>query len=100
MRDPKVLQRSAAALALCLMAAGPGPAGQAVALKDLMPKGVVVGVAINQRQSDLVDTAGVSIITKQFNQITPENLLKFESVHPSPGLYVFEAQDHYVEFGV
>ena len=34
-------------------------AHQDVALKDLMPKGMVIGVAINQRQFDGVDTAAV-----------------------------------------
>ena len=56
-------------------------AGQEVALKNLMPKGMVIGVAINQRQSDGVDTAAVDIITKQFNQISPENALKFGIPH-------------------
>src|SRR5688500_9988501 len=69
------------------------------ALKDLMPKGMVIGVALNQRQSDGVDTAAVDIIAKQFNQITPENLLKFQSVHPAADRYTFEAQDRYVQFG-
>jgi endo-1,4-beta-xylanase len=73
---------------------------QDVALKDLMPKGMVIGVAINQRQSDGVDTAAVDIITKQFNQISPENLLKFQPVHPSADHYAFEAQDRYVQFGL
>ena len=40
------------------------PAQQDVALKDLMPKGMVIGVAINQRQFDGTDTAAVEIITK------------------------------------
>jgi endo-1,4-beta-xylanase len=73
---------------------------QDVALKDLMPKGMVIGVAINQRQSDGTDTAAVDIITKQFNQISPENLLKFQPVHPAADRYAFEAQDRYVQFGV
>ena len=89
-----------AALAAACLAAAPLSAQQDVALKDLMPKGMVVGVAINQRQSDGVDTAGVDIITKQFNQISPENLLKFQSVHPAADRYAFEAQDRYVQFGV
>jgi hypothetical protein len=55
---------------------GPAAAHQDVALKDLMPKGMVVGVAINQRQFDGTDTAAVDLITKQFNQISPENALK------------------------
>ncbi len=68
-------------------------------LKDLMPPGILVGAAINQRQSDGVDTAGVAIITKQFNATTPENLLKFQSVHPAADRFTFDAQDRYVAFG-
>jgi endo-1,4-beta-xylanase len=78
----------------------PAAARQDVALKDLMPKGTVIGVAINQRQSDGVDTAAVGIITKQFNQISPENLLKFQLVHPTADRYAFDPQDRYVQFGL
>lgn len=73
---------------------------QDVALKDLMPKGMMIGVAINQRQFDGVDTAGVEIITKQFNQVSPENALKFQPTHPADDRYVFDAADRYVQFGV
>ena len=89
-----------AAIGAAVLAATPLTARQDVALKDLMPKGMAIGVAINQRQSDGVDTAAVDIITKQFNQISPENLLKFQPVHPAADRYVFEAQDRYVQFGV
>jgi endo-1,4-beta-xylanase len=91
---------SIAALAIALGGAADLAARQTAALKDLMPKGMVVGVALNQRQSDGADTAAVEIITKQFNQISPENLLKFQSTHPSEDRYVFEAQDRYVQFGL
>lgn len=73
---------------------------QDVALKDLTPKGMAIGVAINQRQFDGVDTAAVEIITKQFNQISPENALKFQPTHPAADRYTFEAADRYVQFGV
>lgn len=71
-----------------------------VALKDLMPKGMVIGVAINQRQFDGVDTAAVDIITKQFNQISPENVLKFQPTQPAADRYTFDEADRYVEFGI
>lgn len=87
-------------VAAALLAAAPLTARQDVALKDLMPKGTVIGVAINQRQSDGTDTAGVALITKQFNQISPENLLKFQPVHPAADRYAFDAQDRYVQFGL
>ena len=91
---------SVAALVAAAWIAPALAARQTVALKDLMPKGMVIGVAINQRQSDGVDTAAVEIVTKQFNQISPENLLKFQPIHPAEDRYVFDAQDRYVQFGV
>src|SRR3954454_9513491 len=75
------------------------PPGAAPALKDLVPKGWLIGVAINQRQSDGVDAPAVEIITKHFNSISTENLLKFQSVHPQPDTFSFDAQDRYVAFG-
>ena len=42
----------------------------------------------------------MDIITKQFNEVTPEHLLKFESVHPAADRYTFDAQDRFVQFGV
>lgn len=76
-----------------------GVAAQAAALKDVVPRGWLIGVAINQRQSDGVDTAAVELVTRQFNSISPENLLKFESLQRQPGVFTFDAQDRYVAFG-
>ncbi len=92
--------RTALTIATAIVATSHVAARQDVALKDLMPQGMLIGVAINQRQSDGIDAAAVDIITKQFNQISPENLLKFQLVHPAADRYAFEAQDRYVQFGV
>ncbi|MEO8483919.1 MAG: endo-1,4-beta-xylanase [Acidobacteriota bacterium] len=94
------LLRTGVTVAVAAIAAAPLTARQDVALKDLMPKGMAIGVAISQRQSDGIDTAAVDIIAKQFNQISPENLLKFQPVHPAADRYAFEAQDRYVQFGL
>jgi GH35 family endo-1,4-beta-xylanase len=48
-----------AVTAAVIAAAAPRMARQDATLKDLMPKGMVIGVAINQRQSDNVDAAAV-----------------------------------------
>ena len=69
------------------------------ALKDVAPPTLKIGVALNQSLSDQRDAAGVSLVVRQFNQISPENLLKWESVHPGPDRYNFEPADRYVEFG-
>jgi len=94
------LSRTGLAVTAAVIASAPMMARQDAALKDLIPKGMVIGVAINQRQSDGVDAAAVDIITKQFNQITSENLLKFQPVHPAADRYTFDAQDRFVQFGV
>jgi GH35 family endo-1,4-beta-xylanase len=53
----------------------PGVAAQTVPLEDLVPAGWVIGAALNQNQSDGRDTAAVDLVTRQFNTISPENLL-------------------------
>jgi endo-1,4-beta-xylanase len=77
-----------------------GAVGQAT-LKGAFKKDFLIGVAINQRQFTGEDARGVSIINSQFNSITPENVLKWEAIHPRPGAdgYNFEPGDRYVEFG-
>lgn len=92
--------RTGLTVASAVVAAAPTTARQDARLKDLIPSSMVIGVAINQRQSDGVDAPAVDIITQQFNQITPENLLKFQSVHPAADRYAFAAQDRFVQFGV
>ena len=79
--------------------APPVAAAQTAALKDLVPEGWLIGAALNQRQSDGIDAAAVDLVTRQFNSITPENLLKFESLQRQPGVFTFDAQDRYVAFG-
>lgn len=59
----------------------------------------LVGVALNARQFSGRDTLGVALVTAQFNATTPENALKWASLHPRPGSYDFAAADQYVAFG-
>ncbi len=46
-----------------------------------------------------MDKVGGQVISEQFNSITPENVLKWESVHPQPDKYNFTPGDSYVAFG-
>jgi len=39
------------------------------------------------------------IIKSQFNTISPENQLKWQSIHPQPDKYDFDGADRYVAFG-
>lgn len=68
-------------------------------LKDAY-KGVFrIGAALNPAQFEERDTRGNPIIAAQFNTISPENALKWESVHRRPDGYDFAQADRYVAFG-
>src|SRR5207247_7963930 len=59
----------------------------------------LVGAALNAAQFSGRDTLGAALVRAQFNAITPENVLKWASVHPRLGTYDFTAADQYVAFG-
>lgn len=68
-------------------------------LKDAYKDYFLIGAALNQSQFSGLATAEVSLITSQFNSISPENALKWSAVHATPNHYDFAAADRYVEFG-
>jgi len=69
-------------------------------LKDAYHGSFQVGVAINEAQITGTDARGAAIVATQFDSISPENVLKWERIHPKPDTYAFELADKYVEFGV
>lgn len=70
-----------------------------IALKDAFNKHFLIGVAVNRAQFYEEDKRGAKIVKKHFNSISPENVLKWEAVHPQQGKYNFEEADRYVAFG-
>jgi len=68
-------------------------------LKDAYADAFLMGVALNERQYTDQDDRARPIVAAQFNAISPENVMKWESLHPEPGVYDFEGADAYVEFG-
>jgi len=101
-RTPKpaagLLLCAAAALSATLAAAAQAPA-PTLALKDVAPRGLRIGAAVNRTQAAGTDAKALAIVTRQFNQVSPENDLKWERVHPAPDRYDFEPADRYVDFG-
>jgi endo-1,4-beta-xylanase len=75
-------------------------ASSTVTLKDAFRGGFVVGAAINTDQITGKDAKGDAIIVQQFNSISPENVMKWEVIHPRPNDYDFKLADKYVEFGL
>jgi endo-1,4-beta-xylanase len=78
-------------------------------LKSAFKDHFLVGAAINRsiatgaagrRGKELVDK-DIALVKEQFNQISPENDLKWQLIHPREGAdgYNFEPADAFVEFG-
>jgi endo-1,4-beta-xylanase len=84
--------------ALLLAALAPAAYSQAT-LKDAYKDAFRIGAALNQAQFEERDSRGAAIVKAQFNTISPENVLKWEVVHPQPDTYSFDAPDKYVAFG-
>lgn len=68
-------------------------------LKETFKNLFYIGTALNYDQIRGLETASTKIIEKQFNSITPENILKWESVHPEPNKYNFAPADSFVALG-
>jgi len=70
----------------------------AATLKQAFKGDFLVGAALNAAQF-----AGQSrsnpLIEAQFNSVSPENVLKWENVHPLPDQYDFTEADQYVAYG-
>ncbi|MEO7098514.1 MAG: endo-1,4-beta-xylanase, partial [Luteolibacter sp.] len=59
----------------------------------------LIGVAMNTPMVNGRNAKAGEIAANQFSALTAENDMKWQSVHPEPGNYQFEAADAYVEFG-
>jgi len=68
-------------------------------LKDAFQDFFRVGAALQRSYYDGTNAGGAALVAAQFNSISPENDLKWEVIHPSPGTYNFDPADHYVDFG-
>jgi len=68
-------------------------------LKEAFKNDFLVGAALNAAQFSGSNAAETALVKAQFNSISPENVLKWEFVHPEPDRYDFSGADRYVEFG-
>jgi endo-1,4-beta-xylanase len=87
------------AVACAPRASGTGsPNDGTPSLKDAFRNDFLIGTAISPRVFDGLDTTDVRIVRTQFNAVTPENVLKWEEVHPREGVYNFGPPDAFVSF--
>ena len=104
MRRSSSKLRLSSLCALCLLSLLatfrlPTAAQKQQTLKDVFQRDFKIGAALNRRQFFEEDPRGAEIVTRHFNSITPENVLKWSLVHPQPERYDFVASDRYVAFG-
>jgi endo-1,4-beta-xylanase len=99
---------SAALLSLGLSA---GAADKPASLKDTFKEHFIIGTAVNRsmvtggagfRRSAEQSTKDGALVKEQFNQISPENDLKWQMIHPREGGdgYDFGPADAFVNFGL
>jgi endo-1,4-beta-xylanase len=69
------------------------------ALKEAFKNDFYIGAALSLDQILGKEPKSVEVVEKHFNSITPENILKWEEVHPEPNKYNFEAVDRFVALG-
>jgi len=82
-------------LTFCLWAAEQAPP----ALKDVFKGSFLIGAALNPAEFTESDARDAALVKAQFDSISPENVLKWASVHPAPDRYAFDLADKYVAFG-
>jgi endo-1,4-beta-xylanase len=96
MERRRALMMSSCALLVC---AGVGLAAEPPELKEVAPRGFLIGAAVNMKLVDGQDAVGATIVARHFNSITDENVLKPGPIHPAPERYNFEPGDRYVAWG-
>ncbi len=68
-------------------------------LKEAFVEHFKIGTAFGTSQIHGEEPESLALIARHFNTITPENAMKWGSLHPRPGGYNFETADRYVTFG-
>ncbi|HMB89597.1 MAG TPA: endo-1,4-beta-xylanase [Rhodothermales bacterium] len=68
-------------------------------LQEAYGDAFLIGSAVNEAIVSGADAASRDIVLRQFNTITPENVMKAGPINPEPGVYHFAPADALVAFG-
>ncbi len=69
-------------------------------LKEAFKNDFLIGAALSPAQFCESNQVEAALVKAQFNSISPENVMKWEVIHPELGQYDFSLADRYVAFGV
>src|SRR5919198_755666 len=90
------MSRSMLAALAALLVAVPAAQAHPRGLRDLAPRPLIgTAVADDPLQND---ATYARVLAREFNIVTPENVMKWESVEPQQGVLDFSAGDRLVAF--
>lgn len=72
---------------------------ETASLKDAYKNDFYIGTALSADQIEVKDKKEDSLIRKEFNAITPENIMKSMFTHPQKDKYDFALSDKFVAYG-
>lgn len=78
--------------------AAPGVVQARGTLHEAYAGDFLIGAALNERQLRGEDPRGTPIVEAHFNAVTPENAMKWEGIHPAPGVYDWDQSDALVDY--
>jgi endo-1,4-beta-xylanase len=68
-------------------------------LKSAFERAFLFGTALTRAHINMEDEKGAVLAKTHFNAITPENVMKWEEIHPGVDTFDFDAADRFVRFG-
>lgn len=71
----------------------------AISLKSAYQDDFLIGTALGTEHILEKNEKANALIKREFNAITPENIMKAQVIHPAPNQYNFTLADKYVEYG-
>ncbi len=68
-------------------------------LKDVYKNDFLIGAALSSQQIEEKEPNAAELVPKEFNAITPENIMKAEIIHPEWDRYNFDLADKIAAYG-
>ncbi|OWW24722.1 1,4-beta-xylanase [Zobellia sp. OII3] len=68
-------------------------------LKKLYEENFYIGAAVNDQIVTEKNAKALDVLKKEFNSISPENVMKWAEIHPTPDSFYFDMADKYVALG-
>lgn len=76
----------------------PSTSQELPSLREVFEPMFIMGTTINESQIMTPEENVLQLVKDQFGAITAENKMKWENIHPSPGVFNFEATDSMIAF--